>query len=82
MRSTWWQRRSEAQTGAEASAVVCNLLVGRWNAVGSRTNTPVAQARPNRSSRASTCRVVFSTVSGFKLIESIPSSTRNSAMSG
>ena len=33
-------------------------------------------------SSSSTWRVVFTTVSGFRLIESIPSRTRNSAMSG
>ena len=40
------------------------------------------QACPSRASVSSTSRVVLMTLSGLRLIESIPSSTRNSAMSG
>ena len=38
--------------------------------------------RPRRFSISSTCRVVFSTTSGLRLIESMPISTRNCAISG
>ena len=41
-----------------------------------------ARLRPSRFSSSSTCSVVLSTASGFRLIESIPISTRNCAISG